>query len=162
MFTHTLFCRSRLSLTLVTLSLILLVLQHTIFSTYVVICMFYLNLILTMLSIGQHALAVAALLSVGAVILIFILIVRNSNPISADSSSAYASSSLEASVSRLTIELQVTMILCVMLSALTLVHGSTFQTEIDCNCFWTSSVMLFECRIFDRSWYCVLSDCFDS
>lgn len=39
--------------------------------------LFYLNLILAMLSVGEHALAISALLSLGAIILVAVLIVRS-------------------------------------------------------------------------------------
>ena len=63
-------------MSIIAISLILLVLQYTIFSTYMLVFLFYLALILSMLSVGEHALAIAALLSLGAIILVAVLIVR--------------------------------------------------------------------------------------
>ena len=72
---RTLSCHSS-SVSIIAISVILLVLQYTIFSTYMLVFLFYLSLILSMLSVGEHALAIAALLSLGAIVLVAVLIVR--------------------------------------------------------------------------------------
>ena len=121
---------SRISTSLVAISLILLVLQYTIFSTYMLVFVFYLNLILSLLTLGHHALAVAAILSLSAVLLVLILLVKNSSSVSIESSSYVLLASADSSLSKLTLEIQITFILCIMLTALTLIHVSTSQSTL--------------------------------
>ena len=142
-----------MALSLIAISVLLLALQHTIVSSYVLLSVFYLALIASMLSIGHHALAIATLLSYGAVILVLVLIVRSSSSVSIDTASLIHSVSSDAHIARVSLELQISMILCIMLSALTLIQGSTSNASLFHTLYqhyrWSSPLMLFECRFYD-------------
>jgi lysylphosphatidylglycerol synthetase-like protein (DUF2156 family) len=58
------------------LTIVLLGLQHTVMAGYMLMFVFYLNMLIFLYSTGQHAVFVVSLLSVSLIVLVMVLLVR--------------------------------------------------------------------------------------
>ena len=67
-----------MSTVLTMVTVVLLGLQHTVVSGYLLMFMFYLNMLIMLYTQGQHTVLVVALLSVSLVVLVMVVLVRMS------------------------------------------------------------------------------------